>query len=632
MVESAAANQDGETGEAADLAVFVDRVAAAGSDRLTAAARVQIRRAIGTGCIPPGVRRLAEALAASIDRAPSPRQAPESTDSVVAAMHTHTLVVLEDIDGPGLADAVRQLVGDGKRVVVTGPDQGALDQLRQAVAGPLAGRVLDRLPELSCSDLRELRALLATSTPTRRARAGQDLPAAAELPDPALVAELCRQAGRVPDTGAGGGLVAHLLAELDPNRRAAVTSVARLVDRSLAALPTPAECEWAWRLLSDLVLAQHRPVFDGLLEDTAQALAGVDGGRGGEPVTFAQPPSEHSRHLLRQYRDFLAGGGRCRSYFRSPAQREAQPVLGAVRVGGRVPTTVAEVSRVVEYLELGEWLRRVCTGCVELGLPGPRDDGELRMLHDTLLRVAAAVRAVSALRHDVLFLAADSPLSVPDVDTAATVAAAVLDFERYGCAGEARQRLAELADELAARSPIIARAPEHERACAALRDRDAAEYTAAVDALVAARREQRDEARRGTLLERLGVVAPALAASWSALADRGPTALGLAAFVPMPELLTQLPPADSADVVLVLGAVRLGVEHLLLTAVAPRLVAAVGAGERPGSTPTLLSVLNRAGALVIPGAPAAPSAPVVPITVAQQARAARPAVLGQAGA
>ena len=47
---------------AADLAVFVDRLAAAGTDEATAKAREQIRRTIAATAVPPGVRHLAEAL------------------------------------------------------------------------------------------------------------------------------------------------------------------------------------------------------------------------------------------------------------------------------------------------------------------------------------------------------------------------------------------------------------------------------------------------------------------------------------------------------------------------------------------------------------------------------------------
>jgi hypothetical protein len=633
VVQPGPASHDEDSGEAADLAVFVDRLAAAGSDRPTAAARVQIRRTIAEGSIPPGVRRLAEALAASVDRAPAPRRPAEDDASIVDAMRSNSLIVLDEVDSGSLAETLDLLLADGKRVLVTGPDQQLAMKIRQELPPRTAGRVLDRLPALPTGEMRELRSLLATSTPRRRSRAGQELPTAADLPDPALVAELCRQSNRPYDTGRGAGLVPGLLAGLDPDRRGAVTSVAHLVDRSLAALPSVGECGWAWRLLSDLVLAQHRPAFEGLLEDSAQAMAAVERGRDAAPVTFTVRPADNVLGLLRHYRDFLSGGGRCRTYFRSSIQREAQPVLAGIRVAGRVPASLNELNRVVDYLELGEWLRRVCTGCVELGLPAPRDDGELRRLHDVMLRVAAAVRSVSALRHDVLFLAADSPLSVPDVETAADVAAAVLDYERNGSAVDARRQLDSMADRLAGCCPAVAAAPEHEQACTALRERDPDSYAAAVDALVAARREQRDEMRRGALLQRLGMVAPGLASAWAALAESSPTALGVAVFRPMDELLDELPPPDSVDVLLVLGAAALGVEHLLLAAAAPRLVAAVGPDERPGPAPTLLSVLHRADALVIHGKAGGPTAPVVPISVVQQqSRLPRPAALGQAGA
>jgi hypothetical protein len=122
---------------------------------------------------------------------------------------------------------------------------------------------------------------------------------------------------------------------------------------------------------------------------------------------------------------------------------------------------------------------------------------------------------------------------------------------------------------------------------------------------------------------------PRLAQSWEALAESDPAALGLVSFVPVGPLLSELPPADTADVVMVLGAAALGVERLLLTAAAPRMIAVVGPGERVEQA-TLAGVLRRAGALEIPGAKGG-GGRVVPISGAGASRAsARP--IGQAGA
>ena len=81
---------------------------------------------------------------------------------------------------------------------------------------------------------------------------------------------------------------------------------------------------------------------------------------------------------------------------------------------------------------------------------------------------------------------------------------------------------------------------------------------------MAARREQHDELRRTTCCSGLGA-APRPGLGRDRARDDRPAALGMAVFVPMDELLAQLPPPDSVDVVLVLGAAALGVEHLLLT-------------------------------------------------------------------
>jgi hypothetical protein len=140
-------------------------------------------------------------------------------------------------------------------------------------------------------------------------------------------------------------------------------------------------------------------------------------------------------------------------------------------------------------------------------------------------------------------------------------------------------------------------------------------YVAALDTVGGARREVQDEARKTELLSRLGEHAPRLAAAWTG--SRSPTALGLVWFAPMEGLLSALPDADAADVVVVLGAARLGVERLLLTAVAPRMIAVLGPGDKAGDAPNLISVLRRASALVIRGRAAVPAV-VVPITTPRE--------------
>jgi hypothetical protein len=403
--------------------------------------------------------------------------------------------------------------------------------------------------------------------------------------------------------------------------------VAERVDDALAAMPSRAEHGWAWQLLSELIFGQQRVAFDRMIEDVAEVIGVLDRTRSAPPVSFTAAPPPDAAEVLVRYREFLASGGRSRSYFRSAAQREVQPVLDVARVGARQPEDEDDIDRVLEYLELVERQARVDAACGELGVPIPADENELTEIGDALGKIATAARAVSALRHDVLFIADDSPLSVPDVDAAQELATGILEFAVHGSGVDAARRLEALADALAALSPATATAPEHEQAVAALRERDAAGYAAAVDALGAARREQRDDQLRVLLQQRLEEGAPRLAAAWAELAESDPAALGFVSFVPVEPLLSTLPPPDSADVVLVLGASGLGVERLLLSAVAPRIVAVVGPGDDRGEAPTLLSVLQRASALVIRGRPT--GGRVVPFN-GGPARAAAP--VGQAGA
>ena len=81
--DRASAGEDAE-----DLLVFVDRLAAAAHEEpATAAARARIGEVVRAGSTPPGLRRLAEALAASVAEVPpAPRRPADDPASVVQAM------------------------------------------------------------------------------------------------------------------------------------------------------------------------------------------------------------------------------------------------------------------------------------------------------------------------------------------------------------------------------------------------------------------------------------------------------------------------------------------------------------------------------------------------------------------
>jgi hypothetical protein len=470
--------------------------------------------------------------------------------------------------------------------------------VRHNLPADVAGQVVDQLPALSPGEVRELRTLLAMSTPARRTRPGQVLPDPTQLAAPEHVQPLCSRAGH-DGSDAMGDMIASLLADLPADHRGAITSVAARVEQSLGRMPLRPSGEWAWRLLADLIYDKHRSELDQLTEDAAQVVAALHRAHAAPVVQVAAPLPPGSADLLRRYRDHLvASGGRVLTFFRSPVARDAAPVLRMLRVGGRIPRSIEDVQRVIDHLEVGERLTRIDTNCAGIGAPVPRDEAELGELADTLSRVSAAARSVSILRHDVLFIAPHSPLSVPDVDTAEHIAAEILDHAAHGSPAEAGRELDRMAAELEPAGAAPATSPEHQWAIDSLRARDGVGYAAALEALGAARREARDEARQADLLHKLGEGAPGLAQAWQALGGDAP---GLVCFAPIDSLLSALPEADTADAVILLGAARLGIERLLLSAAAPRLIAVVAPDEPPQVTPSLLGVLRQARALVIRG-------------------------------
>lgn len=626
----------GGIGDDADLAVFVDRVAAAGSDRSTVRAREGIRRAIAAGETPPGIRLLAEALAASViartaegTARPVPPTPPSDTSGpgthdpgtrdpgtrdpgirdaaaeVAAAVGEASLVVLQDFDVPAVAATLAALLADGRRIVVTGDRPAELARLRAAVGPAHAERVVDDLRLLPPAEIRELRGLLATSTGARRARAGQRLPPVGLLPPVAEVTRLCRAAARpVAAPAPGIRMITDVLRGLEPARREAVTSVARYVQRSLAALPSAVDAPWIWRLLADLTHQRHRAPFDQLREETVQAAAALERAGALPLVTVIGPLPGDALATLGRYAEYLAGGGGRRARLpmrRAMPQRDVEPILRVLRIDGHLPDGLGDIGRVIEYVELGERLSRIDRACIAIGIAAPRDEAELSALTHLLARVAAAARAVGALRHDVLFLAEGSPLAVPDLDTAGQVAAAILDHAEHGADTEATVQLGRLAAALRDAVPIAERSREHEDALRALTVRDATAYAVAHHALRSAVRARRDEWRLRELLNRLAAVAPRLAAGWEWLARTEPAALGFVCLLPVEALLEAPPPPDGVDIVLVLEAERSGIERLLLTAVAPRLLAVVAPGAGVEDASTLLGVLRRAGASVISG-------------------------------
>jgi hypothetical protein len=246
-------------------------------------------------------------------------------------------------------------------------------------------------------------------------------------------------------------------------------------------------------------------------------------------------------------------------------------VLREIRVERATALSRDGVHRILEHVELRGRFEQLAVACQELGVPAPRTEFDLPLLAAKLRAVEAAARAVGSLRHDVLFLRADSPVAVPDLAAAAEVAKAIVETTGVGEMVEAERVLERMVNAVRVLVPESRQAPEHAAVVDALARRDPAGYAVAFDELAAARRQASDQSQCAQLLGRLRAAAPRLAEAWDPPGSQ-PT-LGYAVLSTTAALLNHMPDVDSTDVLVMLGADRLPPANLLLAAVAPRVLA-----------------------------------------------------------
>lgn len=620
----------------ARAAVLIDGLGArAGELRVPAllAAVAEIRKRAAEGHPPVGMLRLAEVL----DPAPvppAPRQPIGDAAAVIECVRRYPSVVLDVVEPAAVARMLEILVGDGLRIVVTSAAATALSAVRAALPAAVRGLCLEGPEPLSATELRELRALLATETPRRAERADQLLPEWDDVPDPDLVARLCKAAGRpgLPPTNSAE-LVPELLGQLPAARLTGLIDTARRCDVAMSVLNTDGAAPWSWDLLESLLFGQVRRLFERLTATCRETVAAAEGLREvGDQLALIGTIPPAGLAQLRRYADFLDAGGRSRSYFRSPQQRAVEPVLRQLRLDDVPMQDSTLLRQALAFVELIAVLERVGADCRLLELPVPPDVPSVARLLHRLEIVEEAVRAVDVLRHEVLFIHPDSPVSMPDMVTTENVARAIIDSGGAEQMADARRRLAELTERFAATLPasfanlpaagypvpalevdLFAAAevppdepaadgeqpaPEYLDAVRALRENRLPDYLVALHELAGAHRERAEQRRLVTLLDRLRAAAPGWAEAWRRSGGRT-FAPGTLRFRPVHEMLATLPRADSADAVLLLGADSLNCAYLVVAAAAPRLLVASGAGLAP--PPTLAPPTGLAARLAVEG-------------------------------
>ena len=613
--------------------LVADLTAHAAEDGAPAHAATEIRRRSSAGETPIGLYRLSEVLAPATAPVPAQRVPAGEPDELVDVVRRYPCAVLDAPDPAHVAENLAAVLVDGKRVLVSGSDLAALAAVRAALPESLHGVCLDSPPPLSDAELRELRSLLVTATPSRRMRLRQTLPHPNVVPDADRVAALCRAAG-------GKGypprdtvdLLPELLGGLHEDRLSALLETARRCTDTLHAMDPSRDAGWTRALLDRVLFGTDREEFDALLRHTTDVVLSADKLRdAGDQMAVVGTLPQDAIEQLRSYVRYLDGGGRARVYFRSAQQRAVQPVLRHLRLDGASLKDTTVLHQALAFVELIEAMDLIGEQCRRLRIPEPRNVPGVVDLNRQLDRIEEAARAAEHLRHEVLFIHPDSPVTVPDLATTEQVARTIVESGGASAMATARGQLARLADRLERSIPPSDAAPEFGVLLSALHARSLPAYLDALAVLAAARRECADQQRQVELLGRLRSAVPGLAELWEQSSPRRFTQ-GTARFVPLDELLDQLPEADTADLVLLLGAGSLGTENLLVAAAAPRLLAVSAgfAGTPPPGPPsaddTVLTTLRRAGVPVIvaggvdtaaapeePVVEAAPAAPPAPV-------------------
>lgn len=587
-----------------------------------AAKQVLQRDAAGDGL--PGLRHLSVGLAeGSAQEAPTAGVCAESDqwrELFTRTLRRCPMVVAHATEVAGLAQLLGALLADGHRVLVTDRSAARWPPVRDGLPKPLAGLCAQGQIPLSDLEQRELRSLLLTATPGRRARIEQTLPIGDSLPDSERVAALCRAVtGDTVSARDALELLPELLGELPPAHLDRMVALAQACVEALRRVDAGGISVWARPLLEQVLFGAEHTQFANLLLLAGEVSRAADALSGSAyRMAVVGPPDPDAPQRLRAYIEFLDSGGLPRRAFPTSEQRAVIPVLQQLGLDRTALGDVAMLRGALGFLQLVISMRRVATVCRRLRVPEPKlMPAAVARRHRELERVEHAARAVESFRHEVLFIHPNSPISVPDVATTEMVAREIVNAA--GTLQRATTELNELADTLAESMPDCDTVPEVAELLVALRRGHLPHYLLAVERLTAASQEQADQLRQTELLSRLREGSPELADAWEEPGTHRYTQ-GTARFFSLTELLSELPAPDTADVVLLLDAQTLTPENLLVMASAPRLVAVSrGASPvRPESMPTsdaagsdsTLAVLLRAGAAVVaaPIQAAAPSA------------------------
>lgn len=381
---------------------------------------------------------------------------------------------------------------------------------------------------LSLEEAVELRRLLATETPDRAARRGQDLPSLDSLPTPGAVAAAV--AAEVAATEAARHASTPISKALEPLSADDVASLHVQSEKAAAALHQLrlGDAEewpdtWVSRALRDGFARREIAVLSQLAQHTAEAKQAEAQLRaiGLRTVTFPEfdpeGPSSRPGQLAagRALLGHLAAGNKIKRHFASAVQKQAEVLLAGTFVDG-VPITNSELLGIaLGALEAEQVAWALAERWRELGVESP---GDLPLAR----RVAQLVDLATSLEHILATLAARDeaeaqlaragirvPLGTPEEWFAFAQALGAVEarFE----AERATAQLADQATNLALKAQHPQAPPELATLARAIERRDPAEYEQVLTRLAGAFAEQEEQRRCDELHDRLRCAHPLLA-------------------------------------------------------------------------------------------------------------------------
>jgi very-short-patch-repair endonuclease len=384
-------------------------------------------------------------------------------------------------------------------------------------------------PPLSATEAEELLRLLRSQTPERLARVDQrpvpieEYPTVTEVRALLAAEATARQVAEHSATEVSRHL-SSLDSEMLAKLQSQVESARQLT--SLLGLATHASQwgshDWAVRAISDGLGGHNATLWAQIAAGKAQLAQAqqalqelgfrdivVRAGAPGTPTARMQ--------AVKALHDYLAGGGKLRSAFKSSEQRDAEPVLEKSTVDGLPVTTPEQVALLYKALQAQSAMEMLARGFTIVGAPAVGDVDEsvhqsvsrvvdLYARLDLVQRFLATVTAIrTSLATTQSFLPLTNTTEWQDFIDALDGVRLRLD------ADSASARLTAIADRLATDAKAADAPPELARAAAAISSRDADAYAAAIHGLSAVAAEIDEQATCTRLTDQLRAAHPALA-------------------------------------------------------------------------------------------------------------------------